>query len=230
MTIVLSKLLANKTWLDKLESELSCDYIMRLQEYLDEEIRVGKTIYPDPKQIFYSLNQTDFHNVKAVILGQDPYHGPGQAHGLSFSVKKGVAIPPSLKNIFKELNSDLGIELPEDGDLTRWAKAGVLLLNTVLTVEKKKAGSHKNRGWEQLTDKIIKIISDELDGVVFILWGSSAQKKCFNIDKDKHEIIKAVHPSPLSSYRGFFGSKPFSKANSYLISRGKKPVDWRLSK
>ena len=171
MTIVLSKLLANKTWLDKLESELSCDYIMRLQEYLDEEIRVGKTIYPDPKQIFYSLNQTDFHNVKAVILGQDPYHGPGQAHGLSFSVKKGVAIPPSLKNIFKELNSDLGIELPEDGDLTRWAKAGVLLLNTVLTVEKKKAGSHKNRGWEQLTDKIIKIISDELDGVVFILWG-----------------------------------------------------------
>ena len=166
--------------------------------------------------------------MKVVILGQDPYHGPGQAHGLCFSVQKGVDLPPSLQNIFKELKSDLGIEIPTHGCLDHWAEQGVLLLNSVLTVEQHRAASHQGKGWEQFTDAVIKYLNDEKQGIVFVLWGAYAQKKAAFVDRKKHLVMESPHPSPLSSHRGFFGSKPFSKINKYLISRGEKPIDWAI--
>ncbi|HEY4543933.1 MAG TPA: uracil-DNA glycosylase, partial [Tissierellaceae bacterium] len=186
-------------------------------------------IYPDYTDLFNALNYTPYENVKVVILGQDPYHGKDQANGLAFSVKEGIKIPPSLRNIFKELNSDLGYKIPLNGDLKKWAKEGVLLLNTSLTVIEAKANSHRNKGWEIFTDEIIKIVNKKETPVVFILWGNNAIEKEKFIDSSKHLILKAPHPSPLSSYRGFFDSKPFSKTNEFLIKNNLKQIDWDLN-
>ena len=217
-----------KSWAKKLKNELAEPYMSEIESFLETEIKDGKTIYPEKEDIFAALNYTELKEIKVVIMGQDPYHGPGQAHGLSFSVRKDIKIPPSLKNIYKEIEEDLGHKPADHGFLEKWAKQGVLLLNAVLTVEQKKAGSHQKIGWQKFTDKIIEIVNEELEGVVFILWGGYAQKKAKDIDSDKHFVIESVHPSPLSSYRGFFGSKPFSKANKFLEKAGKKAVDWSL--
>ena len=203
-------------------------YMEELRTFLLHEEKEGKSIYPPSENIFAAFNLTPFDQVKLVILGQDPYHGPDQAHGLCFSVKPGVKLPPSLVNIFKELKEDLGILPPGHGCLDAWARQGVLLLNNVLTVEDGKAGSHHLKGWEKLTDKIIDLLNEKKENLVFILWGSPAQKKAQKVDEKKHFIIKSVHPSPLSSYRGFFGSKPFSQANNFLISKGLEPINWSL--
>lgn len=189
-----------------------------------------KEIYPPKDYIFNALKLTSYANTKVVIVGQDPYHGEGEAHGLSFSVQKGVKIPPSLQNIYKELYNDLGIPPKDNGDLTDWAKQGVLLLNAVLTVEKDKAASHRNIGWEPMTDYIIKLLNLKEEPVVFILWGNFAKKKAKLITNPKHLIITSAHPSPLSASRGFFGSKPFSKANSFLVNNKLKPIDWKVTK
>lgn len=218
-----------KSWKELLRSELEMPYMAELRSFLDREEKSGKTIFPQTNDIFAALNLTPFEKVKVVILGQDPYHGPNQAHGLCFSVKPGVKTPPSLVNIFKELNSDLGITPPQHGCLDAWGRQGVLLLNNVLTVEDGKAGSHHLKGWEPFTDKIIELLNEKKENLVFILWGSPAQKKAQKVDPQKHFIIKSVHPSPLSSYRGFFGSKPFSQANGFLESKGIQPIDWSLS-
>lgn len=202
--------------------------MQELADFLISEEQLGKSIYPDNSDIFRALETCPFENVKVVILGQDPYHGAGQAHGLCFSVQKGVKIPPSLVNIYKELQSDVGITPPQHGHLIEWAQQGVLLLNNVLTVEDGKAGSHHNKGWEQFTDRIVEILNEKKENLVFILWGSPAQKKAAKVDSKKHFLIKSVHPSPLSSYRGFFGSKPFSKTNDYLKSQGLAPINWEL--
>jgi uracil-DNA glycosylase len=215
-----------KSWKELLGSELKKPYMSDLRTFLVQEEKAGKTVYPQSQDIFAALNLTPFDQVKVVILGQDPYHGPNQAHGLCFSVKPGVKIPPSLVNIFKELKDDLGITPPTHGCLDAWGKQGVLLLNNVLTVEDGKAGSHHLKGWEQFTDKIIELLNEKKENLVFILWGSPAQKKAQKVDAKKHSIIKSVHPSPLSSYRGFFGSKPFSQTNTYLNSKGIKPINW----
>ena len=185
-------------------------------------------IYPEVQDIFNALKYTAYNDVKVVILGQDPYHGPNQAHGLSFSVKAGVSIPPSLLNIYKELNNDLGCYIPNNGYLKKWADQGVLLLNTVLTVRAGEANSHKNKGWEHFTNKIITLLNEKTEPIVFILWGNNAQTKQSLITNPIHYIIKSVHPSPLSAYRGFFNSKPFSNTNNFLISKGKKPIDWQI--
>ena len=187
-----------------------------------------KVVFPEKENIFNALKLTDFDNVKVVIVGQDPYHGTGEAHGLSFSVQKGVKIPPSLQNIYKELQADLGINPKEHGDLTGWAKQGVLLLNAVLTVEKDKASSHKGLGWELFTDYIIKLLNTKNDPVVFILWGNFAREKKKYITNKQHYIVESPHPSPFSAYHGFFGSKPFSKTNNFLIKNKKEPIDWSL--
>lgn len=187
------------------------------------------TIYPPKELIFRALELTPFENIKVVILGQDPYHGEGEANGLAFSVNKGVKLPPSLRNIYEELKSDMGIKIPNHGDLTSWAKQGVLLLNSVLTVEKDKPASHRNIGWEEYTDSIIKKISDKKENIVFILWGKYAQSKKDFIDERKYLVISSPHPSPFSANKGFFGSKPFSKTNTYLKSKGKKEIDWRIT-
>ena len=197
-----------------------------LKGFLQKEYEAGKTIYPAAKNYLNALDLVDLKNVKVVILGQDPYHGPGQAHGLSFSVPEGVRFPPSLLNIFKELKADLGKEMPTSGNLERWAKQGVLLLNAVLTVEESKAAAHQGKGWEKFTDKIIEVVNQECDHVVFILWGAYAQKKAAFVDRKKHLVLESVHPSPLSSHRGFFGSKPFSKANTWLREQGLEPINW----
>ncbi len=191
--------------------------------------KMGKKIFPREEDVFTALELTSFKDVKVVILGQDPYHGENQAHGLAFSVKKGIPKPPSLVNIFKELQSDLGLLPPEHGCLEDWARQGVLLLNTVLTVEESKPGSHHGKGWEIFTDRIIQILNQKKDHLVFILWGSPAQKKITMLDEKKHLILKSPHPSPLSSYRGFFGSKPFSKTNDYLNKNGLKMIDWKIT-
>jgi len=217
-----------QSWKDALQEEFSKEYFIQLKQFLlDEESKF--TIYPKNKNIFAAYNSMEFHDVKVVILGQDPYHGINQAHGLSFSVQEGVAFPPSLKNIFQELVSDMGCSYPSSGNLTKWAEQGVLLLNAVLTVRASEANSHRGMGWENFTDATIKVISDQLEHVVFILWGRPAQMKERLIDSSKHLILKAPHPSPLSSYRGFFGSKPFSQANTYLKAHNKKPIDWCLN-
>lgn len=200
--------------------------LVDIEQFLGQEKKLGKTIFPEEKNIFRALNLTPIEAVKVVILGQDPYHGELQAHGLSFSVPSGIKLPPSLRNIYKELEADLGMEVRTDGDLSRWAGQGVLLLNSVLTVESGAAGSHAGKGWEQITDALIKTVSDHKTGVVFILWGNYALKKRGLIDESKHHVISSVHPSPLSASRGFFGSRPFSKANDYLSSTGQSAIKW----
>ena len=217
-----------KEWKKLLTSELQKPYMLELWDFLQQERDAGKVIYPQNDDIFAALNLTPFDQVKVVILGQDPYHGPNQAHGLSFSVKPGVKVPPSLVNIFKELESDLKITPAKNGILTQWAQQGVLLLNNVLTVEDGQAGSHHLKGWEQFTAKIIELLNEKKENLVFILWGSPAQKKAAKVDEKKHFVLKSVHPSPLSSYRGFFGSKPFSKTNEFLKSKDITPIDWTL--
>ena len=218
------------SWLAVLGNEFEKEYMLKLKQFLKEEKDAGHTIYPKGSNIFAALNITPFDKVKVVILGQDPYHGPNQAHGLSFSVQKGVQVPPSLQNIYKELATDIpSFTIPKTGDLTEWAKQGVLLLNATLTVRAATAGSHQKKGWEKFTDTIIKKISDKKKGVVFILWGNYAQSKSDLIDATKHLVIKSTHPSPLAVSRGgFFGSKPFSKANDYLEKQGEKEIDWTI--
>jgi len=215
----------DQTWKDALKGEFEKPYFKELTEFVREEYG-SKTVFPPPKCIFNALDSTPFDKVRVVILGQDPYHGPGQAHGLCFSVPEGVQIPPSLKNIFKEIQNDLWLPVPESGDLQHWAEQGVLLLNATLTVEARKAGSHQNRGWEEFTDAIIKTLSEKRKGLVFLLWGAYAKKKAILIDESKHLILRAAHPSPLSAHHGFFGSKHFSKTNEYLESKGEKPIEW----
>lgn len=214
-----------KSWKEVLQTEFDKPYFENLVRFVKQEY-ASHTIFPPAGQIFNAFNTCPFNNVKVVILGQDPYHGPRQAHGLCFSVNDGIQFPPSLQNIFKEINSDLGIPMPKSGNLTRWAEQGVLLLNATLTVRASQAGSHQGRGWEEFTDAVIKIISEKAENVVFILWGSYAIKKKALIDASKHYILTAPHPSPLSSYRGFFGCKHFSQTNTYLASKGKTPIEW----
>lgn len=216
------------SWKAKLQSEFAKPYMTELKSFLQEQYARKKTIYPRGPEYFAALNATPFDQVKVVILGQDPYHGPGQAHGLCFSVRPGVAVPPSLQNIYKELNADLGIKPQNHGYLMKWAEQGVLLLNATLTVEAGRAGSHQNRGWEQFTDRIVDLLNTEREHLVFVLWGSYAQKKGQFIDTKKHFVLKAPHPSPLSAHRGFMGSRPFSKINEYLESTGQAPIDWNL--
>lgn len=217
----------HESWKEALRAEFTHPYMEELKAFLIEE-KKNYTIFPQGSNIFNAFNSTPFENVKVVILGQDPYHGPGQAHGLSFSVQHGVPLPPSLQNIFKELVSDVGCEFPKDGDLSHWAREGVLLLNTLLTVRSGEPFSHKERGWERFTDQVIRTLSLQREHIVFILWGAPAGKKASLIDAGKHLILKAPHPSPLSSYRGFFGSKPFSRTNDYLKSQGIDPIEWCL--
>ncbi len=217
-----------ESWLKLLEDQFSQPYMQELRAFLLAEKRRGKVIYPKGEEIFNALNTTPFDQVKAVILGQDPYHGPGQAHGLCFSVPKGVAPPPSLVNIFKEVASDL--DLKDDafphGCLTGWANQGVLLLNAVLTVERYRANSHQGKGWEIFTDRVVELISGQRESCVFLLWGSYAQKKGGVIDRDRHLVLTAPHPSPLSAHRGFFGCRHFSRCNEYLERKDKPPIDW----
>lgn len=214
-----------KSWQEVLQPEFDKPYFENLVGFVKQEY-ASRTIFPPAGQIFNAFNTCPFNNVKVVILGQDPYHGPGQAHGLCFSVNDGIPFPPSLQNIFKEITADLGFPAPKTGNLTRWAEQGVLLLNATLTVRASQAGSHQGKGWEEFTDSVIKIISEKSENVVFILWGSYAIKKKALINASKHCILTAPHPSPLSSYRGFFGCKHFSKTNEYLQSVGKTPIAW----
>lgn len=218
----------HSSWLVPLAAEFEAPYMKQLKQFLLQEKAAGKVIYPESKNIFNAFNSTHLDAVKVVIIGQDPYHGPGQAHGLCFSVQKGIQIPPSLQNIFKEQNRDLGLPVPAHGCLQFWADQGVLLLNATLTVEQSKAGSHQGRGWETFTDKAIHLVSQTQESVVFLLWGSYAQKKVELIDQGKHLILKAPHPSPLSAHRGFIGCGHFSKTNEYLLRVKKSPIDWRL--
>ena len=216
------------SWLAPLRSEFAEPYMADLKRFLVAEKAKGKRIFPNGTNWFRALDLTPLEDVRVVILGQDPYHGPGQAHGLSFSVPNGVRPPPSLLNIYKELESDLGIERPKHGLLERWAKQGVLLLNSVLTVEMGKAGSHRDRGWERFTDRIIAEVNAKAEPVAFLLWGSYAQNKAAFVDASRHLVLKAPHPSPLSAHSGFLGCRHFSKANAFLKSRGLKPIDWAL--
>ena len=216
------------SWLHVLGDEFDKPYMVQLKAFLQAEKQAGKVIYPPASNWFNALNTTPFDQVKVVVLGQDPYHGPGQAHGLCFSVLPGVPSPPSLANMFKELNTDLGIAISRHGSLQHWAEQGVLLLNSVLTVEQAKAGSHQGRGWETFTDACIAHLNREREGLVFLLWGSYAQKKGQLIDRDRHLVLQAPHPSPLSSHRGFFGCGHFSKTNDYLRQQGESPIDWAL--
>ena len=217
-------------WLKVLDTEFDKKYMKDLKAFLLQEKEEGFTVYPKGSDIFNAFNITPFDKVKVVILGQDPYHGDGQAHGLSFSVKKGVTVPPSLKNIYKELETDIeGFKTPNHGHLTEWAEEGVLLLNATLTVRARQPGSHQGKGWEAFTDQAISQLSDQKTGLVFLLWGKFAQNKSILIDETKHTVIKSAHPSPFSAYTGFFGSKPFSKTNAALIAQGKKPVNWQIS-
>jgi len=224
-SIKINKVQIEKGWHKALEAEFQKDYFKKLKSFLVEE-KKKSVIYPPGKLIFEAFNRTPFNKVKVVIIGQDPYHGPNQAHGLCFSVPDGVKIPPSLRNIYKELISDIGINEPRSGNLSSWADQGVLLLNATLTVRAHQAGSHQKRGWEQFTDQAIKKVSEHCEHVVFLLWGTYAQKKSMLIDSGKHLILKTVHPSPLSAHRGFLGCKHFSMTNEYLIANGKKPIDW----
>ena len=215
-------------WDDILSEEFNKSYYQNLRTFLDSEYS-SHTIYPLPKYIYSALKLTSYTDTKVVILGQDPYHEPGQAHGLAFSVGKSVEVPPSLVNIYKELHDDLGCDIPNHGYLLDWAKQGVLLLNTVLTVRAHQANSHKGKGWESLTDAIITKLNQKETPVVFILWGANARSKKQLITSQKHLILESVHPSPLSAYNGFFGSKPFSKTNNFLVKNGINPIDWQIN-
>ena len=217
----------DSTWKTVLVDEFTKDYFTELRNKVRIEYK-SNVIYPHPTKIFNAFSLTPFNKVKVVVIGQDPYHGENQAHGLSFSVENGVKIPPSLNNIFKELKSDLKINLPKSGNLSSWAEQGVLMLNSVLTVRSGVANSHKNIGWEIFTENVISIISSQLSNIVFILWGKQAQEKIKIIDTKKHLILKSAHPSPLSAYNGFFGCKHFSKCNAYLKKSNKKQIDWSL--
>jgi uracil-DNA glycosylase len=218
----------HSSWLQYLEPEFNKPYMLGLKQFLLTEKQSGATVYPPFSQIFNALNSTPLDKVKVLILGQDPYHGEGQANGLCFSVNPGIPFPPSLRNIFKEMSDDLQIPYPRQGDLTPWAAEGVLLLNATLTVRKDQAGAHQGKGWELFTDKVIEVLNQHGNHIVFILWGKYAGDKSPLIDTSKHLVLKAPHPSPLSASRGFFGSKPFSKTNQYLINNGLTPVNWKL--
>ncbi|BFN27433.1 uracil-DNA glycosylase [Pseudomonas sp. SCT] len=215
-------------WKDALRDEFDKPYMRELGAFLRNEKAAGKTIYPPGPMIFNALNSTPLEQVKIVILGQDPYHGPGQAHGLCFSVQPGVTPPPSLQNIFKELKRDLNLDIPRHGYLQFWAEQGVLMLNTSLTVEQGIAGSHAKAGWQRFTDRIIEVVGERRPHLVFMLWGAHAQSKAKLIDATRHLMLKSVHPSPLSAYRGFIGNGHFSRANQFLIQQGIQPIDWRL--
>lgn len=216
------------SWKAALATEFKQPYMQQLAEFLREEKKQGKVIYPPGPLIFNALNLTPLPKVKVVILGQDPYHGPEQAHGLSFSVPEGIGIPPSLLNIYKELKRDLNISIPEHGCLTAWAEQGVLLLNTTLTVEQSNAGAHAKAGWQRFTDRIIACVSEQQAHVVFLLWGAHARSKAAQIDGSKHLVLESVHPSPLSAYRGFLGNAHFSQCNKFLQRTGQTPIEWRL--
>ena len=217
-----------ESWKQQIGDEFTKDYMKSLKVFLKSEYSQGKTIFPRKSQYFAAFNHTPFDQVRVVVLGQDPYHGAGQAHGLCFSVLPGIPSPPSLVNIYKELEADLGIVPPKHGDLTYWAEQGVLLLNSVMTVEKGLAASHRNKGWELFTDRVIEVLNEREEPIVFILWGSYAQKKGARVDRKKHLVLEGPHPSPLSAYRGFFGCRHFSKANEFLIANKQAPIDWEL--
>jgi uracil-DNA glycosylase len=217
-----------ESWKSALSGEFSQPYMVKLKAFLLDQKTQGKVIFPKGAEYFRALDLTPLDKVRVVILGQDPYHGEGQAHGLSFSVKPGVRIPPSLVNIFKELESDLGLKPAAHGFLEYWAQQGVLLLNSVLTVERSMAASHQRKGWERFTDAIIRAVNEQPHPVVFILWGSYAQKKAAFVDRSRHLVLTSPHPSPLSAHNGFFGSRPFSRANDFLVSKGYSPIDWAL--
>lgn len=222
------KLQLTDEWARALGDEFEQPYMQQLREFLLQEKAAGKVVYPPGPLIFNALNSTPLNRVKVVIIGQDPYHGPDQAHGLSFSVQPGVRTPPSLQNIYKEIQSDLGHPIPAHGCLQNWADQGVLLLNAVLTVTQGQAGAHANRGWETFTSRIIDILNSQCEHLVFMLWGSYAQKKGRQIDRDRHLVLNSVHPSPLSAYRGFFGCGHFSAANAYLLEHRRDAIDWRV--
>ncbi len=217
-----------ESWKAALAPEFSSDYMARLKQFLLTEKQAGKQIFPKGPEYFRALDLTPLDEVRVVILGQDPYHGEGQAHGLCFSVRPGVRTPPSLVNIYKEMQSDLGIAPARHGFLESWARQGVLLLNSVLTVERSLAASHQGKGWEKFTDAVIRAVNDQERPVVFLLWGAYAQKKAAFVDQKRHLVIRSAHPSPLSAHAGFLGSKPFSKTNAFLVSKGFEPIDWAL--
>ena len=216
------------SWLAFIGNELEKPYMQALRHFLKEEKTDGKVIYPPSSLIFNAFNHAPFDKVRVVIIGQDPYHGPNQAHGLSFSVPNGVALPPSLLNIYKEVSADLNIQMSRNGDLTAWADQGVLLLNAILTVEQAKAGAHQGKGWEAFTDAAIAALNEHREDLVFVLWGSYAQKKGAFIDEKNHLVLKSVHPSPLSAHRGFFGNHQFSQINQHLVKKGQTPINWQL--
>lgn len=216
------------SWLAHLAPEFELPYMRQLKQFLLEQKKAGKIIYPESKNIFTAFNSTPLEQVKVVILGQDPYHGPHQAHGLCFSVQPGIPTPPSLQNMYKEIQRDLHFPIPKHGFLQSWADQGVFLLNATLTVEQARAGSHQGQGWEQFTDRAIQVVNEQCENVVFLLWGSYAQKKGQFIDGRKHLILRAPHPSPLSAHRGFIGCGHFSQTNNYLVQNGQTPIDWRL--
>ena len=216
-----------KEWKELFEQEEKKEYYQKLMQFLDEEY-AHKTIYPPREDLFTCFEACSYQDVKVVMLGQDPYHRPQQAHGLCFSVRKGVKLPPSLKNMYKELKSDLDIDAPSHGYLMDWAKQGVFMMNAVMSVEKGKAGSHRKKGWEQFSDRVIEVLNAQSQGIVFILWGNWAIQKTKLITNPQHRIITSPHPSPLSAYQGFFGSRPFSKTNEYLKEMGRTPIDWRI--
>ena len=223
-----SKIKLEPSWKAVLEDAFAEPYMRSLKQFLQQEKAAGKIIYPRGSLIFNAMNSTPFDQVKVVILGQDPYHGPGQAHGLSFSVPEGITPPPSLRNIFQEISQDLGIAPPKHGCLQGWAAQGVLLLNSVLTVEQHKAASHKGRGWEQFTDEIISALNQQRNNLVFLLWGSYAKQKGKFLDRSRHLVLTSPHPSPLSAHRGFFGNRHFSQANAYLERNGIEPISWSV--
>ncbi|TLS49449.1 uracil-DNA glycosylase [Paenibacillus antri] len=220
-------ILLRNDWQEQVGEQFERPYYLQLREFLKSEYRTGK-VYPEAEDIFNALHHTAYADVKAVVLGQDPYHGPGQAHGLSFSVKPGVPPPPSLQNIFKELRDDVGAQIPNHGSLTSWAGQGVLLLNAVLTVRDGEPNSHKGRGWESFTDAVVERLNARERPIAFVLWGSHAQAKGARIDARRHLVLRSPHPSPLSAHRGFFGSKPFSRINAWLTAQGEAPIDWAI--
>ena len=225
----LSEIVLEASWRKRLQVDFDAEYMLELRDFLREQKLLGKTVYPSKDEIFAALNATPFDAVKIVILGQDPYHGPGQAHGLCFSVRQNVPVPPSLRNIYKELAADINFLPPKHGCLNEWAQQGVLLLNSVLTVEENLAASHKDKGWEKFTDSIVSHLNDKAENIVFILWGNYAQKKGAMIDRARHLVLESPHPSPLSASRGFYGNHHFSKSNEYLRAHDVAAIDWQLS-